>query len=79
MNNLNDLGGLTLAKILENSLGRAEAENLLAKIQAAIAEAKEGDDLGKLIHKKLCESSVTDIEIYHLLLYAVKKPVIPGG
>lgn len=78
MKNLKDLGNLTLFEILEGSLGRPETEKLLENLQEAVARGVRGEDLKKLIYQELCKSSVTDIEIYQLLLMVVPKPVVTG-
>lgn len=78
MENLKDLGSLTIKEILEISLGREETEKLLGNIQQAVARGIRGDDLRKLIYQELCNLSVTDIEVYQLLLYVAPKPVVTG-
>lgn len=78
MENLKDLGSLTIKEILEISLGREETERLLGNIQQAVARGTKGEDLKKLIYQELCNFSVTDIEVYQLLLYVAPKPVVTG-
>lgn len=78
MENLKDLGSLTIKEILEISLGPEETERLLGNIQKAVAGGTRGDDLKKLIYQELCNLSVTDIEVYQLLLYVAPKPVVTG-
>lgn len=72
---MKNLKSLTIIDILANRLGSTEkAEQILGKIQEAIDKAGKDADLRKVVHKALCESAVTDIEVYHLILCL---PVIP--
>lgn len=77
---MKNLKSLTIIDILANRLGSTEkAERLLGTVQEAIDKAGKDADLRKVVHKALCESDVTDIEVYHLILClpAIPKPVVP--